>query len=188
MSGAWYVASQNAVSGLATGRVRLSARLINIQAKMQPWADHSPFLFSIAVFLFLWTFVPIVIGYVSGWASLAGQFRFRDNFSCTRWSWQNGQMRFMMNYNRCLTLRASEQGLSLAMNPLFRLGHPPLFIPWSEVSVQPQRILFFTGTRFQLGRENPVPLWVRQTLAEQLKRAAGNGWPSAKLENRPSGF
>jgi hypothetical protein len=145
---------------------------------MQPWADTHHFLFSIAVFLFLWTLVPIVIGYVSGWASLAGQFRFRDNFSGSRWSWQSGQMRFMMNYNRCLTVGASEQGLYLAMNPPFALGHPPLLIPWSEVSVMPQRTLFFPGTRFQLGREeNPVPLWVRQTLAERLKGAAGNAWP-----------
>src|SRR5580704_4325544 len=117
---------------------------------MQPWAN---FLFSISVFLVLWIFVTIVISHLSGWASLAGQFRFHDTFSGPRWSWQSGRMRFMMNYNRCLTVGASEQGLYLAMNPLFRLGHPALFIPWSEVSVQPQRIFFFRGTRFQLGRE-----------------------------------
>jgi hypothetical protein len=86
-------------------------------------------------------------------------------------------MRFMMNYNRCLTVGANEQGLYLAMNPLFRLGHPTLFIPWNEISVQAQKRLFFDGTRFQLGRENPVPLWVRKSLAERLKTAAGNGWP-----------
>ena len=90
-------------------------------------------------------------------------------------------MRFMMNYNRCLTVGASEQGLYLAMNPLFRLGHPALIITWSEVSVKPQRILFFDGARFQLGRGNPVPFWVRKTLAERLKTAAGNGWPIEPL-------
>ena len=83
----------------------------------------------------------------------------------------------MVGYNRCLTVGATEQGLYLAMNPLFRLGHPALFIPWSEVSVTTQKLLFFPGTRFQLGRENPVPLWVRKTLAERLKTAAGTGWP-----------
>ena len=141
---------------------------------MQPWANT---LFSISVFLILWTLVPIVISYLSGWASLAGQFRFHDTFSGSRWSWQSAQMRFMMNYNRCLTIGATEQGLYLAMNPLFRLGHPALFIPWSEVSVTTQKRLFFPGTRFQLGRENPVSLWVRQTLADRLKTVAGKGWP-----------
>ena len=145
---------------------------------MQPWANTYPFLFSVSVFLILWTLVPIVISYVSGRASLAGQFRFNDTFSGPRWSWQSGQMRFMMNYNRCLTVGASEQGLYLDMNPLFRVGHPALFIPWNEISAKPQRILFFPGTRFQLGRENPVPLWVRKTLADRLKTAAGNGWPT----------
>lgn len=146
---------------------------------MQPWANTYPFLFSISVFLVLWTLVPIVISYVSGWASLAGQFRFHDTFTGSRWSWQSAQMRFMMNYNRCLTMGANEQGLYLAMNPLFRGGHPPLFIPWNEISVKPQRILFFEGTRFQLGRANPVPLWVRKKLADRLKTAAGNGWAIA---------
>jgi len=144
---------------------------------MQPWANAYPFLFLVSVFLILWTLVPIVISYASGWASLAGKFRFHDNFGGPRWSWQSAQMRFMMNYNRCLTVGASTQGLYLAMNPLFRLGHPALFIPWSEVSVTTQKLLFFPGTRFQLGRENPVPLWVRKTLAERLKTAAGTGWP-----------
>jgi len=155
---------------------------------MQTWANTYPFLFSVSVFLVLWTLVPIVISYASGWASLASQFRFRDTFSGSRWSWQSAQMRFMMNYNRCLTVGASEQGLYLAMNPLFRLGHPALFIPWNEVSVKPERILFFEGTRFQLGRETPVPLWVRKKLADRLKTAAGKGWPIANLENRPLGF
>ena len=153
-----------------------------------PWVNTQPFLLPIPFFLLALMLALIVSGHVSGWASLAGQFGFRDNFSGSRWSWQSGRMRFMMNYNRCLTVGASEQGLYLAMNPLFRLGHPPLFIPWSEVSVQPQRIFFFRGTRFQLGRESPVPLWVRERLAEKLKTAAGNGWPIAKLENRPLGF
>jgi hypothetical protein len=81
------------------------------------------FLFPLLVFLSLWTLLPLVISYVSGWASLAEQYRLCETFSGSRWSWQSAQMRFMMNYKRCLTVGASEQGLYLAMNPPFRVGH-----------------------------------------------------------------
>ena len=34
---------------------------------------------------------------------------------------------------------------------------------------------------FQLGREYPIPLSIRESLAAKLKIAAGNGWPIETL-------
>jgi hypothetical protein len=40
------------------------------------------------------------------------------------------------NYNRVLTLGASQEGLYLASMFLFRFMHPPLLVPWSEIKVR----------------------------------------------------
>jgi len=86
-------------------------------------------------------------------------------------------MRWIAAYGNCLTVGANIDGLYLATSPLFRLAHPPLLIPWNEVSHSKRRILFFPMMRFELGRETAVPLWVRETLAERLKNVAGKAWP-----------
>src|SRR5437762_11860601 len=43
--------------------------------------------------------------------------------------------------------------LYLATMPLFRFRHPPLLVPWNEVSIAQRRILFFRFVRLGLGHE-----------------------------------
>jgi hypothetical protein len=38
-----------------------------------------------------------------------------------------------MNYGLCLTVVVGSAGLYLKVVPLFRLGHPPLLIPWADI-------------------------------------------------------
>jgi hypothetical protein len=62
--------------------------------------------------------------------------------------------------------------------PVFRIGHAPLFIPWSEVQVvRGDTGLIFKKQKLLLGREEMVPLFVSLSLAEKIKEAAGQRWP-----------
>jgi hypothetical protein len=85
------------------------------------------------------------------------------------------------NYNNCLIVGANADGFYLATIILFWFAHLPLFIPWNEVTLPKKRILFKNFVRFQLGRENPIPLSIRESLANKLKVAARNGWPIESL-------
>jgi hypothetical protein len=91
-------------------------------------------------------------------------------------------MRWIAGYRHCLTVGANEDGLYLATFPFFPLGHPPLLIPWNEVSHSKRRILFSPMVRFELGRETAVPFWVRERLAERLRNVAGKAWPAGHNE------
>jgi len=148
---------------------------------MQPWVDQHPFLFGLTIVLFVWLTASFVISYSGGWALLARKFRFRGKFSGSRWRWQSGQMRGIAGYSHCLMIGANPEGLYLAVQFPFHLLHPPLLIPWSEVSFTRKRMLLFRMVRFELGREHSIPLWVRETLVERLKQAAGNAWPTESL-------
>jgi hypothetical protein len=86
-------------------------------------------------------------------------------------------MRWIAGYHNCLVVGATEAGLYLATFPFFPLAHPPLLIPWSEVSYSRKRMFFFPMVRFELGMENAVPFWVREALAERLRNVAGAAWP-----------
>ena len=55
-----------------------------------------------------------------------------------------------------------------------RPGHPPLFIPWSDVTTAAERGMFFEFVRFSFVRAPEVPLRLRRDLAEEVLRAAPN--------------
>ncbi len=87
-------------------------------------------------------------------------------------------MRWGTNYNNCLVIAADPTGLYLATVFFFRIGHPPLFIPWTEISFLSRRkILFVEFVEFRLGREEQVPLLIRAGLADQIRAAAASSWP-----------
>ncbi len=74
------------------------------------------------------------LAYFGGWAAVAQRYRCRGtpvgksfHWQCARFGW--------VDYNGCVSIRVCADGLRLATFPLFRPGHPPLFIPWSALRV-----------------------------------------------------
>lgn len=144
------------------------------------WLDwvfrHPPFF----ILLFVATFALIlrVLGIISGWAILSKRFRFTGMFYGQSWPFRSAQMRFQVQYGTCLSVGANESGLYLAIFPVFRIGHPPLLIPWSEVSViTGEKGIIFKKREFWLGRQESIPLRISASLAATLQRWAGNAWP-----------
>ena len=103
-----------------------------------------PFWFFVVCFIGLWWGVTFLMSKMSGWSTLAEQFRLRDKDSFT------GQRKYcrwgkigLIGYNNCLKVGVSQEGLYLALMPLFRVGSPPLLIPWMHVSkIETNKFLF----------------------------------------------
>ncbi len=149
----------------------------------QKWIEqHFAMVFPI-YFVLLWLAVSAIISYIGGWRTLSKSFRAREPFVDKKRHFQSGQFRWLAGYHNCLTLGADPNGLYLGILFLFRFMHPPLFIPWSEVSVQTKRS-WILGERvtFTLGREVAIPLTIRGRLIGRLKVAAGNGWPLESIQ------
>jgi hypothetical protein len=128
-------------------------------------------------FLALWLLVSTIISYIGDWTTLAKRFRLQQPFAGTRWTGQSGQMRWIAGYGNCLTVGGCPEGLYLATMPLFMFRHPPLLIPWAEITVMQRRILVFRFVRFGLGRELDIPLYLRAKLAEKVRLSVGGRWP-----------
>jgi hypothetical protein len=88
-------------------------------------------------------------------------------------------MRWHTNYGNCLTFGADFSGFYLSILFLFRLWHPPLFLPWQEVSVRRRFkvLFFFRYVELRLGREEQIPITIGEDLAGRLRAAAGANWP-----------
>ncbi len=125
----------------------------------------------------MWAVVPTLISHIGGWAALAQNYTAQEPFTGRTWSFQRGQMRWFTGYNNCLTVGADPRGLYLSMFLLLRIGHPPLFIPWHDISYVTGKIFWTRYVEFRLGPDLNIPLRVSESLAEKLKAAAGTNWP-----------
>jgi hypothetical protein len=148
---------------------------------MQTYFNNHPtaiaFIFPV-FFVALWCVIFFLISQASGWAVLARRFRLTSPFAVQSWDWKSARMRWGANYNNCLTIGSDPIGLYLSMVFPFRFAHPPLLLPWQEVSVRRRRsMLFFKYVELSLGREEQIPLLIRENLAEQIRQAAGSSWP-----------
>jgi hypothetical protein len=147
---------------------------------LQHWIDQHPAVFAVIFpiyFLCLWFLVALVVSFVGGWFSLARLYRTRVPFNGSKWRGQSGQMRCLTNYNRVLTLGTSQEGLYLASMFLFRLMHPPLLIPRSEIKVRRKKGWVFEYVIFTMGHELAIPLRIRGSLGAKLRESAGSYWP-----------
>ncbi len=91
------------------------------------WLVLYPFFFA-----GMWCLVCWLISRIGGWSRLAARFPAKDRPSGTRFGMQAGRVGHA-KYGGCLTLHTSADGLYLSVWPLFRIGHPPLFIPWNAI-------------------------------------------------------
>ena len=148
---------------------------------MQNYISHHPLVlvpFLPFFFATFWCAIVFLISRVSGWALLARRFHLQFAFTGPTWRWQSARMRWLANYNNCLTVGSDPSGLCLSTFFLFRAGHAPLLIPWPEISIYRRRkVLFAAYVELRLGREEQVPFTIYGKLADRVRAAAGASWP-----------
>lgn len=122
-------------------------------------------------FVAFWCAICFVLSLIGGWHSLAQHYRLNGAFAGKRWHLRSGSLR-LVNYGNCLTLGADSTGLFMSILFPFRIGHPPLHIPWSEVSAESYRLFFFPRVKFHFKQEPTVSFKLSKGLASELASAS----------------
>jgi hypothetical protein len=126
-------------------------------------------LFLPLLFAAFWVITSLLSGLVTGWLSLAKRFRTnstpRDekrisNYILDQVFWR------LASRDPFVRLIATSDALYVKHFVLFRLFHPPLRIPWSEIQMEPA--LFGEELRLILGKSERVPLTLRASTALKL--------------------
>jgi len=122
----------------------------------------------------------------SGWRRLAARYRSPFPNNGATWWRQSATLssrpdaRFglqRIRYRNGLNVFADEEGLGLSTTLVFRFGHSPLFIPWSDIQFSRERWLyFFERVRFTFSEEPPVSMWISTKLAGKIQQALGRDW------------
>ncbi|MFN8348906.1 MAG: hypothetical protein U0X91_28155 [Spirosomataceae bacterium] len=82
-------------------------------------------------FPLLWLGIIYIVSHFSGWHFLAGRYQaepMKEGF----YRGVYGRIG-MANYNGVLRVAFTEKGMYLHVMPLFKIGHPPLLLPWSQL-------------------------------------------------------
>ena len=134
-------------------------------------------------FVCLWVAVTFLVAQLSGWAQLSRYYRTETQFEGERWYFRSCRARWMTHYNGCVTVGANTQGLYLAIFLLFRLGHPPVLVPWYQVTVRKGKTLFWDWTEFRFDQAPGVWLKFYGGLGDKICQAAGPAWPGSSDQN-----
>ncbi len=109
-----------------------------------------PFLHTVAFIavgvVVLWCVILLILAYRGGWSKLARMYRATTPPSGTAYYWQGGNVGWV-NYNGCLTVHTTKEGMFLSMPLLFRFGHPTLFFPWRALQVEEEGRLMFVSQK-----------------------------------------
>lgn len=140
---------------------------------MQPLEVALIVVAAVAAFPAFFSLILFLLSKVGGWSALATRYRMDRPFQGSIWRFQLGFLG-SVRYRGALTVGSGMEGLYLAVFLLFRPFHPPLLIPWSEVSLgRRKKTLFFELVEFRLGPELLASLWLPEALAQQVASAPG---------------
>jgi hypothetical protein len=129
---------------------------------------------------FIWILVSFIISRVGGWSLLARVYLAQaDTLDGDSWRFQSIQMRWGTNYGNCVTVRADPLGLGLSVLFLLRLGHPPLLIPWSDITmVTVKKFRFFPSwIEFRFRLEPSIPIRINNKLFSKILNSSDKYYP-----------
>jgi hypothetical protein len=123
-------------------------------------------------FVCLWCFICFMISILGGWFSLSR--RFRDHSAPYGETKSAGplfygvKMRFRVNYGNVIRLTAATDALYISILFLFRIGHPPLCIPWQEIQMRKTKFLWSRFVVLTLGQQERIPMRISERMARKL--------------------
>ncbi|MBT3338991.1 MAG: hypothetical protein HN855_09365 [Anaerolineae bacterium] len=123
---------------------------------------------SIIGFLTFWSFVVWLIAVIGGWSRLAKHYQDFDNYYGRKLRGKSGRFGGT-SYSGVLIFGADFTGMYLAVNFFFRIGHPPLFIPWNDIQMEEHQRIFMSYTTLTFAQVPNVKLTVPSRVMAQVR-------------------
>jgi hypothetical protein len=127
------------------------------------------------LFAAVWGLATQVLSSVGGWRRLAEIYPSPRSPMGKVHRFQSAQLRWGTNYNGCLDFAADFDGLHVSILFPFRPGHPPLFIPWSEIAFEERPSRFHPMVMMRFMRAPELTMAVPKDLAERLQQERTHG-------------
>ncbi len=123
-------------------------------------------------FIAVWYAALSLIGVLSGWHALSKHFKQETapygEIRTVGPFFYSIYMRFWCHYSSVIRLTAASDGLYASVLFPFRIGHPPLRIPWDEIQMRRTKFLWRRLVLLTLGNEEQIPMRISERMARNL--------------------
>lgn len=127
---------------------------------------------AVLFFAAFWCAISYLIGFSGGWRALGRRFRRQSEpYGETKSAgpfFYTVRMRWWGSYSSVVRLTAASDALYASVLFLFRVGHPPLRIPWDEIRCGKTKFFFRTYVVLTLGNEEQIPMRISPRMAGKL--------------------
>ena len=129
----------------------------------------APALIAVA-FVAGWCLISLLIS-AMGWMGLAKRYRTKALATGRIYGLQSGDIG--ARYRGALIFSVQPDGLRMSVLFPFRVGHPPLLVPWSDVAfVEEKKALFGTEVVFRVGKPYGTTMTVGREVGHAIAAAA----------------
>jgi hypothetical protein len=117
----------------------------------------------------------VIISYMmsfGGWKQLTQNYKANTSFVGARLNFQTA----IINTGKqsgTINVGINSSGLHLSCIFFLRPGHPPLFIPWSEISWTRERERYPYAIKLQTAKQPGIPILITESLFEEIKALSG---------------
>ena len=126
-----------------------------------------------------WFAIVGLLSWLGGWSRLARVYR--DEMSELTdghtWRMQSVSLRGWCGYNNCVSIEATAKGLKISPWFIMRPGHPPLFLPFDEMTSQSRTMLGVGLEQVRMKQEPAISIDFRRTLVDSVRQELGDVWP-----------
>jgi hypothetical protein len=137
------------------------------------------------LFVLGWCGIIAFLSLIGGWHALSKRYRAVQPVQGRLFAFASmglGRSFFPVSYGSCLFVRVGAAGIGLSIFPIYRILHPPLFIPWSAAAeCKREKFWWFTHTAVYL-----TDFQTRILFTGRLGRAIYESWTSEHLQVQPS--
>ena len=129
-------------------------------------------LIIVIIFIAFWCAIGYLVSFLTGWLALARRFKKQSEpYGEIRSAgpfFYSVYMRFWGHYSSVIRLTAASDALYVSILFPFRIGHPPLRIPWDEIRFGRTKFFFRTFVVLTLGNQEKIPLRIPLRMARNL--------------------
>jgi hypothetical protein len=98
----------------------------------------------------------VLLGRIGGWRTLAARYATTRPMPPGSFLLGTGDFGKLARYRNLLRAGSDAEGVYLRFWP--RLAHPPIFVPWPEIAVEPPRRVLFEMQSLVFGPKSPEPI------------------------------
>lgn len=132
------------------------------------------------LFVVAWCGICLALAHFGGWSALSRWYAQVSGFGGRRFHFRSARFGGWVGYNGALTIGADPVGMHLSVWPIFRVGHAPLFIPWSDVTVALEGQRWLAVVVLTFARSPGTTVRITHSLALRVAgESSGNFQPPA---------